>query len=291
MQNLQNYFTELTSNIGLNDILDVLIMTFVIYKILEFIKETRAQQLVKGLVVLVVAYFVSGFLNLHVVNWALGGAFTIGIFALIVLFQPELRRGLEYMGRSKIIQSRIGFKIDNDEAKHVIDEISSAMMRFSAEKTGALLVFEREIALEDIVETGTKIDADISEELLGNLFYEGSPLHDGAVIIRGGRIYAAGCVLPLTNNNNLNKSLGTRHRAGIGITENSDAIAIIASEETGIISMTEDGKMTRFLDKKNIESLLSKIFIVDGSETKITPLTRLGTKLGTKFGRGSHAKK
>ncbi len=286
MQNLQLYFAEILSGLGLNDILDILITTFVVYKILEFIKETRAQQLVKGLVVLVVAYFLSGLLNLHVVHWFLGAAFTIGLFALVVLFQPELRRGLEYMGRSKLLQSRMGFRLDSDNANRVTEEITSAIMRFSAEKTGALIVFEREITLEDIAETGTLIDAKISEQMLGNLFYEGSPLHDGAVIIRGGRIYAAGCVLPLTDNKNLNKSLGTRHRAGIGITENSDAFTLIVSEETGIISVAEEGKITRFLDSKNVENLLINLFLEDTGEKKTTPLTKLGDKLG----RGKNAR-
>ena len=249
MHELQTFFTNTIYSIGWNDALDIAITTFVLYKILEFIKETRAQQLVKGLAVLVIAYFLSGILNLHVVHWFLGGAFTVGLFALVVLFQPELRRGLEYMGRSKLFHARLVTQVDKDKAKFICDEIADAAMSFSASKTGALIVFEREITLEDIAETGTLINAEISEELLGNLFYEGSPLHDGAVIIRGDKVYAAGCVLPLTDNKNLNKSLGTRHRAGIGITENSDALTLIVSEETGIISIAQEGKITRFLDK------------------------------------------
>lgn len=287
MHELQTFFTNTIYSIGWNDALDIAITTFVLYKILEFIKETRAQQLVKGLAVLVIAYFLSGILNLHVVHWFLGGAFTVGLFALVVLFQPELRRGLEYMGRSKLFHARLVTQVDKDKAKFICDEIAGAAMSFSASKTGALIVFEREITLEDIAETGTLINAEISEELLGNLFYEGSPLHDGAVIIRGDKVYAAGCVLPLTDNKNLNKSLGTRHRAGIGITENSDALTLIVSEETGIISIAQEGKITRFLDKKSVEKILFNLFITEEEDKKISRLGRLGDRLG----RGKHASK
>ena len=287
MHELQTFFTNTIYSIGWNDALDIAITTFVLYKILEFIKETRAQQLVKGLAVLVIAYFLSGILNLHVVHWFLGGAFTVGLFALVVLFQPELRRGLEYMGRSKLFHARLVTQVDKDKAKFICDEIAYAAMSFSASKTGALIVFEREITLEDIAETGTLINAEISEELLGNLFYEGSPLHDGAVIIRGDKVYAAGCVLPLTDNKNLNKSLGTRHRAGIGITENSDALTLIVSEETGIISIAQEGKITRFLDKKSVEKILFNLFITEEEDKKISRLGRLGNRLG----RGKHASK
>jgi len=287
MHELQTFFTNTIYSIGWNDALDIAITTFVLYKILEFIKETRAQQLVKGLAVLVIAYFLSGILNLHVVHWFLGGAFTVGLFALVVLFQPELRRGLEYMGRSKLFHARLVTQVDKDKAKFICDEIADAAMSFSASKTGALIVFEREITLEDIAETGTLINAEISEELLGNLFYEGSPLHDGAVIIRGDKVYAAGCVLPLTDNKNLNKSLGTRHRAGIGITENSDALTLIVSEETGIISIAQEGKITRFLDKKSVEKILFNLFITEEEDKKISRLGRLGDRLG----RGKHASK
>ena len=287
MHELQTFFTNTIYSIGWNDALDIAITTFVLYKILEFIKETRAQQLVKGLAVLVIAYFLSGILNLHVVHWFLGGAFTVGLFALVVLFQPELRRGLEYMGRSKLFHARLVTQVDKDKAKFICDEIADAAMSFSASKTGALIVFEREITLEDIAETGTLINAEISEELLGNLFYEGSPLHDGAVIIRGDKVYAAGCVLPLTDNKNLNKSLGTRHRAGIGITENSDALTLIVSVETGIISIAQEGKITRFLDKKSVEKILFNLFITEEEDKKISRLGRLGNRLG----RGKHASK
>jgi len=278
---MQEFFSNIVSSIGINDVFDILITAFVIYKILEFIKETRAQQLVKGLLIIIAAYFISDLLNLHMINWILKGAFTIGLFALVVVFQPELRRGLEYMGRSKIGKGKLG-QVDKEKSKSVTDEITSAINYFSSTKTGALIVFEKEITLEDIAETGTRINADISAQLLGNLFYEGSPLHDGAVIIRDEKVYAAGCVLPLTENKDLNKSLGTRHRAGIGITENSDALVLIVSEETGIISMAQDGRLTRFLDSKSVEKALLNLFIHEENDDNSFSFTKLAERLGGK---------
>lgn len=262
---------ELLSNIGANiqisDILDIAIVTFVIYKIMEFIKETRAQQLVKGLLVLVLATFISGEFQLYTLNWVLKGVMTIGVIALVIIFQPELRRGLEYVGRQKLLKSPIR-EIGKEKAKHIANQLVKTVNTFSDQRIGALIVFEREVALKEICDTGTLIKADISSELLGNIFYEGSPLHDGAVIVRGDRIYAAGCVLPLTQNKDLSKDLGTRHRAGLGITEHSDAMALIVSEETGIISIAIDGKLSRFLDVKSVEKELLN-FYLGGFDEKI----------------------
>lgn len=252
------------SGIGFNDVLDILIVTFVIYWILEFISETRAQQLMKGLAFIIVAYFAADFLKLHTISWILRGTFTIGIFALIVVFQPEIRRGLEVIGRTHFT-GKAKSTLDKERIEHVVDEIAEAAESFAKTKTGALIVFERETVLKDIAETGTIIDAEVSRELLGNLFYVGSPLHDGAVIIRGDKILAAGCVLPLTENKDLNKSLGTRHRAGIGITENSDCLTVIVSEETGVISVAEDGRLERFLDKKALRKVLMDMYLDQGS--------------------------
>ena len=257
---MENFFNNIISSIGINDILDILIVAFIVYKVISFIRDTRAQQLVKGLLVLIAAFFLSDVLDLYALNWILRGTLTMGIIALVVVFQPELRRGLEYVGRSKIVKAPFG-QLDKEKAKDITDEFVKAVNSFSATKTGALIILERETALVDIAETGTEVNADISAQLLGNIFYEGAPLHDGAVIIRADRIYAAGCVLPLTENKNLNKSLGTRHRAGIGITEHSDAISIIVSEETGVISMAVDGKLTRFLDSKTVEKTLLNLYL------------------------------
>lgn len=277
---MENFFDNIVSSIGINDVLDILIISFIVYKILGFIRETRAQQLVKGLLVLVAAFFLSDVFNLYALNWILRGTMTLGVIALVVVFQPELRRGLEYVGRSKIVKAPFG-QLDKEKAKNLTDEFVKAVESFSSTRTGALIILERETALSDIAETGTVIEADISAQLLGNIFYEGAPLHDGAVIIRGDKLFAAGCVLPLTGNKNLNKSLGTRHRAGIGITENSDAIAIIVSEETGIISMAIDGKLTRFLDTKTVEKALLNLYITDNDDNSFK-FSRIFEKLGRK---------
>ena len=243
MRFMEHFFENIVSGIGITDILDILIVTFIIYKLLDFIRETRAEQLAKGLLVLVIITVLSKVLQLYTLHWILSGVMTVGLIAIVVIFQPELRRGLEYLGRSKL--SNVLTEVDKDEAKHMVGQLVEAVDTMSSSRTGALIVIEREISLNDIAETGTVIDAAVSAQLIGNIFYEGAPLHDGALIIRGDRLYAAGCVLPLTQNKDLNKELGTRHRAGIGITENSDALVIIVSEETGIISTAQNGKISR----------------------------------------------
>ena len=279
---MEHFFENIVSGIGITDILDILIVTFIIYKLLDFIRETRAEQLAKGLLVLVIITVLSKVLQLYTLHWILSGVMTVGLIAIVVIFQPELRRGLEYLGRSKL--SNVLTEVDKDEAKHMVGQLVEAVDTMSSSRTGAPIVIEREISLNDIAETGTVIDAAVSAQLIGNIFYEGAPLHDGALIIRGDRLYAAGCVLPLTQNKDLNKELGTRHRAGIGITENSDALVIIVSEETGIISTAQNGKLTRFLDAKNIEKMLYSIYLEETKKTfgeKISSMLK-GVKQGGK---------
>ena len=260
---MQNFFENLFYGFGITDIIDILIVAFVIYKLMGLIKQTRAQQLMKGVIVLVAAAFFSGLFNLHTLNWILKGEVTLGAVAILVVFQPELRRALEYMGRSKFVKAPLK-QMDKEKGKQITSHIVRAVENFSKDRVGALIVFEKETILSDIMESGTIVDAEISEQLLGNIFYEGSPLHDGAVIIRDGRLYAAGCVLPLTRSNTISKELGTRHRAGIGITENSDALTIIVSEETGIISMASEGQLSRFLDIKTVEKTLLNMYLNKG---------------------------
>lgn len=264
---MQVFIDNLISNVRINDALDILIVTYICYKILGFIRESRAEQLIKGLIVLAIAFFMSDFLELYTLNWILKSTMTIGAIALVVVFQPELRRALEYVGRSKLVKPTFK-QIGKEKAKAITDEFVKAVSTLSGSRTGALIVLERETSLTDIVESGTIIDAQISAEMIGNIFYEGAPLHDGAVIVRGDRLYAAGCVLPLTSNKSLNKNLGTRHRAGIGITEHSDAISIIVSEETGVISMVQDGKLTRFLDSKSVEKILLRFYLSGEEESQ-----------------------
>ena len=264
--------------------LDIAIVAFLVYKVLGFIRETRAEQLAKGLVVLVICTLLSDFLKLYTLHWLLSGVVSVGLIAIVVIFQPELRRALEHLGRSRF--ANIMSDIDKEEAKRMVTEIVRAVESMSASRTGALMVIEKEITLNDIVETGTVIDAYISAEMIGNIFYEGAPLHDGALILRGDRLYAAGCVLPLTQNKELSKELGTRHRAGIGITENSDALVIIVSEETGVISLAQNGELTRFLEGKKIEKTLLDLYLQEDSKSPLTG------KIGKVLGRGDkHAKK
>jgi len=257
---MSEIFNNIISGVGITDVIDVVIVAFVIYKVLGFIRETRALQLVKGLLILVLVTVLSDQFNLYTLNWILRNTMTLGVIALVIVFQPELRRALEYVGRSKFITPQFA-QMDKERVKVITAAIIKAVDYFSSDKVGALIIMERETILNDIAETGTMINAEISTELLGNIFYEGAPLHDGATIVRGDRIYAAGCVLPLTQSKTLSKDLGTRHRAGIGITENSDAIAIIVSEETGIISIAVDGKLSRFLDIKTVEKTLLNIYL------------------------------
>lgn len=254
------FFQNVFVGFRLIDVLDIIIVTYLVYKILGFIQETRAQQLVRGLVVLGIVFFLSDFLKLYLLNWLLRNFVTMGLFALIVLFQPELRRGLEQLGRRNIVSGQFR-SLDKENAIEVVKEIVAAVDDFSATRTGALIVFERETMLNDIIETGTIVDARISVRLLGNLFYEGSPLHDGAVIIRGDRIHAASCVLPLTEKKNIGRNLGTRHRAGLGVSEVSDALVIVVSEETGVISVAENGNFRRFMDLKSVEKILLGVYM------------------------------
>lgn len=254
------FFQNVFIGFRLIDVLDIVIVAYLVYKILGFIQETRAQQLVRGLVVLGIVFFLSDFLNLYLLNWLLRNFVTMGLFALIVLFQPELRRGLEQLGRRNIVSGQFR-SLDKENAIEVVKEIVAAVDDFSATRTGALIVFERETMLNDIIETGTIVDARISVRLLGNLFYEGSPLHDGAVIIRGDRIHAASCVLPLTEKKNIGRNLGTRHRAGLGVSEVSDALVIVVSEETGVISVAENGNFRRFMDLKSVEKILLGVYM------------------------------
>ena len=254
------FFQNVFVGFRLIDVLDIVIVAYLVYKILGFIQETRAQQLVRGLVVLGIVFFLSDFLKLYLLNWLLRNFVTMGLFALIVLFQPELRRGLEQLGRRNIVSGQFR-SLDKENAIEVVKEIVAAVDDFSATRTGALIVFERETMLNDIIETGTIVDARISVRLLGNLFYEGSPLHDGAVIIRGDRIHAASCVLPLTEKKNIGRNLGTRHRAGLGVSEVSDARVIVVSEETGVISVAENGNFRRFMDLKSAEKILLGVYM------------------------------
>ena len=207
--------------------------------------------------------FIAALLNMTTILWIARNVFSVALVALVIVFQPELRRGLEFLGRGKLTRQ---FSLKQEDIAGTVGHIVDAVEYFSAKKEGAIIVVERETALQDIADTGTIIDAALSTPLLKNIFYKGSPLHDGAAILRSDRVLAAGCVLPLTQNKNLSKDLGTRHRAGLGISEISDAVAIIVSEETGIISIARDGKLSRFIDIKTVEKLLMNMYLNDQPE-------------------------
>lgn len=236
-------------------IIDIGIIAFVFYKLLGLIKETRAEQLVKGFLIILIISKLSEWAKLYAINYILQNTFTIGLIALVIIFQPELRKALEHLGRSQWLISN-GKKGTLEEQTRSINEIVDAVSVMSRKKIGALIVVERLIGINDIIDTGTTLDAKITADLLMNVFYPKSPLHDGAVVIKNNRLMAAGCLLPLSSNKYISKELGTRHRAAMGMTESSDALIVIVSEETGAISMAVEGKLQRFLDTSTLRDLM-----------------------------------
>ena len=247
---------SLLATIGPGDIIDIIIVAYLIYKVIDLIRKTSSYNLAKGLFMLLIALWLSGVFNLTMINYILRKAVEIGLIALVIIFQPELRKLLAKMG-SRNFYGFFSPKAQNvSEVEAAITQTVLACEQMAATKTGALIIFERSFKLNDIITTGTVIDADITAELLKNVFYPKAPLHDGALIIRDARIAAAGCVLPLTSNNNLSKDLGMRHRAGIGASEQSDAVVVIVSEETGAISIAIEGMLKRNLDRATFEKLL-----------------------------------
>ncbi len=260
-------FTNVVSSVRIIDIIDIAIVAFGLYKILNFIQETRAEQIAKGLLILLIATKTSDVLHLYTIHWILKNTMTIGVIAIIIVFQPELRRALEYLGRGRYLP-RAFLSVDLEKATEIVGEITDSVKYFSDNKIGALIIFENQTAMGDIMETGTRLDARISKELLLNIFAINTALHDGAVIISGDRIAAASCVLPLSANKSLSKELGTRHRAGIGLTENSDALALIVSEETGTISIAIDGKLSRSLSIKAVSKIVMNIYVEEQQNEK-----------------------
>ena len=252
-------------NVEWRDIVDIIIISYLLYRLILIIRGTRAEQLVKGLIVLLLAMVVSDQLGLDALNWTLRQIMTVGLIAIPIVFQPELRKALEQLGRGKIFKNT-SWDWQSENFDKMFDELLKGIAVLVKKRFGALIVFERSTGLKDWVDTGIKVEGVVSAELIVNIFFPRSPLHDGAVIIRGDEILAAGCYLPLTEDPNLSKELGTRHRAGIGITENSDAVAIIVSEETGIISLAHDGVLTRYLDEKKLRVILRELCLPERSE-------------------------
>lgn len=254
------------SLLRIRDLVDILIVAYIIYKLLMLIRETRAEQVLKGLAILLVSTKISEWLGLNTINWLLRNAMTVGVIALLIVFQPELRRALEHIGRTGLINISL-FSANESDYSDVVDEIVKAVQGLSRSKTGALMIIALKTGMNEVIETGVYIDGKVSSELLSNIFIPNTPLHDGAVIIKNDRVVAAGCFLPLTENPNISKQLGTRHRAALGISEITDALAIVVSEETGVISIAQDGKLTRYLDSKMLKDILTKLYI-PGRENK-----------------------
>ena len=248
------------TQIRLEDFVDIAIIAFFLYKLIILTKETRAFQLLKGIAFLFVAAIISETLQLQTLSWVLNSVLASGIVVLAVLFQPELRRALEHIGRGKIFNNGLlqNFKPEENE---IVSEMQLAIMSLAKRRVGALIVIEQRTGLGDIVATGTRIDGIISAPLIENIFEPNTPLHDGAVLIRDGAIVAAACFLPLAEDIAVARELGTRHRAALGVSSVSDSVTIVVSEETGVISFAREGKLVRYIDQKALHDLLESIFV------------------------------
>ena len=263
---ISSLFTNLFGHPDWHNIVDVAILTVLIYNIIKLVMHTRSNSLMKGIAVVLVMAWISSALRFNAVSWLLNQIISIGVLVLVILFQPELRRGLDQLGRSKFMRRVFGLSGGRQSAEKVdepVAEIVRAMSDMARKKIGALIIIERSTGLEDIIESGTRVDAEISAPLIENIFEPNTPLHDGAMIIRNRRINAAACILPLSENPAISRDLGTRHRAAIGITETTDAVSLIVSEETGIMSMAREGRLTRHLDARSLSILLTELFTPD----------------------------
>lgn len=265
-----NSILSIIKTIQLRDIVDILAIALLIFGLFKLIQETRAVQLLKGVIMLLIVYFLSSLFGLVMLSSLLRSFFEAAVVVIAIIFQPEIRKALEQMGRNNTYKKYIkiftkhhkGDEWKKAVEKSIVDAADTAVL-FSRSKTGALLVFERETMLSDIAATGTIIDAETSVALFGNIFFNKAPLHDGASIIRDGKLFAAGCILPLTSNRNVDINLGTRHRAGLGISEQSDAVVLIVSEETGVISLAVNGILLREFTREELIKKLEQFLIYD----------------------------
>lgn len=249
-----DYFEGLTVKNSIKDIIDVLIVSYIVYRLIIMVRGTRAVQLLRGILLLVITWALSTWFNLYTLKWLMNQMFTFGVVTVLIIFQPELRRALEQLGRGKLFTRT---SPEEQDVSHRINEVMKSINYLAPRRIGALIVFERNTGLNDYIESGIKMNSQLSSELLSNVFVPNTPLHDGAVIIRGGQIMAAGCYLPLSENPFISKELGTRHRAAIGVTEVCDAISVVVSEETGQVSLAINGQIVRDIKE---ESLISKLF-------------------------------
>ena len=265
LNHLGNLFTNLFVHPDWRNILDIALLTVLIYNLLKLVSYTRASSLFKGIVFILAMALISDALEMNAVSWVLQQIISVGVVVVVIVFQPELRRVLEQLGRSKLARQLFGSqkRQRNTQMEQHVSEIIKALNDMSRKKIGALIVIERSTKLGDVIESGTVVDAEISSQLIETIFEPNTPLHDGAMIIRDERITAAACILQLSDDYSISRELGTRHRAAIGITETTDAVALIVSEETGIISMAREGKLTRYLDTKSLNILLHELFTPD----------------------------
>ncbi len=269
--NVFDFVWSCIRTIRISDVIDMAVIAFLIYEVLTFISRTGSSRVFKGIILLIAVLWLSSLMKLSVVSFLLGKTFELGILALLILFQPEVRKLLESVGSSKFTKL-LTRQERSKELEITIGQVISACTEMSKSRTGALIVFERDISLDEPIKTGTMINADANAELLKNIFYHGAPLHDGAVIIRDGRIAAAGCLLPVSTNANISKELGTRHRAGIGMSEATDAVSVIVSEETGAISIAINGKLNRRVSEDTFETVLRNELLPEQEEHKTSQL-------------------
>lgn len=269
--NISDFFSKVMSlNFGITDFLDICLVTFILYNGIKLIRETRAFQLVKGLILLAFAYLVITVLEMQASSYVFGIVFQNIFIILIIIFQQEIRQVLEKVGKSKFTGISWLLRGNNAEknaaVKESIIEIAKAVQRMGDAKIGSLIVMEKEMLLGDVTKTGKPVDAKITHELIGNIFFPKSPLHDGAAVVRDGRLHSAGCVLPLTRSEDVSSDLGTRHRAALGMSEQSDAMIIVSSEETGIISIAFKGNLIRDLTESELREKLINYFVDDSGD-------------------------
>ena len=262
---VRNMIWNLTHRLGVIDVIDILIVAVVIYELLLLTRHTRGSALLKGLFLLLVIILISSLCGLKSLNWLLVAVLQNGALVLVILFQPELRKALERMGRSRILTKGSRRKNIDEERDTLIAEIVQTVVDLSRRRVGALLVFERQTGLEDVIETGTRLNAEVSAPLLENIFEPNTPLHDGAAVIRDDQVIAAACILPLAEASGVSRELGTRHRAAVGISENTDAAVVVVSEETGIVSMARDGALRRPLSTDELKAFLNDYYSITNS--------------------------
>ena len=262
---LKQLFSTLFISPDWRDWIDVALLSILIYHALKLLKGTRAKTVFKGIAAIIFVAMLSSYLQLHAISWALKLVFNVGIVSLVILFQPELRALLDKIGRSYLTNPVFNSSRRKQarESERLVSEIARALLNMARKKIGALIVFERQQSLETYAESGTLIDSEISSALIENIFVPNTPLHDGAVIIRDNRIHAAACILTLSDDISISRELGTRHRAGIGVTEVTDCVTFIVSEETGTISMAKEGQLMRYLDANSLSVLLKELFPVE----------------------------